>query len=80
MARAIGVEIDHVELGVELAVATTDRDLGFLQIPAGSVAGIGATWTGSRDNTTGRRSPHHLDPGHRPGHPQNLGGSWPTAT
>ncbi|MFN8228387.1 MAG: hypothetical protein U0R18_16915 [Mycobacterium sp.] len=49
MARAIGVEIDHVELGVELAVATTDRDLGFLQIPAGSVAGIDATWTGSRD-------------------------------
>ena len=68
-----------MELGVELAVATTDRDLGFLQILAGSVAGIDATWTGSRD---GRpvADLHHLDPGHRPGTRRNLGGSWPTAT
>jgi hypothetical protein len=46
MARAIGVEIDNVELTVECAVALTDRDLGFLQIPAGSVAGIDAIWSG----------------------------------
>ncbi|MEB4210611.1 dihydrodipicolinate reductase [Mycobacterium sp. 94-17] len=49
MARAIGVEIDDVELTVELAVALSDRDLGFLQIPEGSVAGIDATWTGTRN-------------------------------
>ncbi|TDO12074.1 hypothetical protein EV580_3798 [Mycobacterium sp. BK086] len=49
MARAIGVEIDSVDLTVECAVALTDRDLGFLQIPAGSVAGIDAIWSGVRD-------------------------------
>ncbi|SBS70507.1 Dihydrodipicolinate reductase [uncultured Mycobacterium sp.] len=49
MARAIGVEIDNVELTVECAVALTDRDLGFLQIPAGSVAGIDAIWSGMHD-------------------------------
>lgn len=49
MARAIGVEIDDVDLTVECAVALTDRDLGFIQIATGTVAGIDATWTGSRD-------------------------------
>lgn len=48
MARAIGVEIDGVELTVECAVALSDRDLGFLEIAKGSVAGIDATWTGTR--------------------------------
>jgi hypothetical protein len=48
MARAIGVEIDEVDLSVDCAVALTDRDLGFLQIPAGSVAGIDAVWSGMR--------------------------------
>jgi hypothetical protein len=48
MARAIGVEIDNVDLTVECAVALTDRDLGFMQIPAGSVAGIDANWSGMR--------------------------------
>jgi hypothetical protein len=51
MARAIGVEIDGIDLNVECAVALTDRDLGFLQIPAGSVAGIDATWTATRAGT-----------------------------
>lgn len=49
MARAIGMDIDAVDLTVDCAVALTDRDLGFLQIPAGSLAGIDATWTGTRD-------------------------------
>lgn len=49
MARAIGVEIDDVGLTVECAVALADRDLGFIRIAEGTVAGIDARWTGSRD-------------------------------
>lgn len=48
MARAIGVEIDDVDLTVECAVALADRDLGFIHIAEGTVAGVDATWTGSR--------------------------------
>ena len=51
MAHAIGVEIDDVDLTVECAVAVGDRDLGFIQISDGTVAGIDATWTGSRAGT-----------------------------
>lgn len=49
MARAIGVDIDDVDVTVACAVALADRDLGFLRIAAGTVAGVDATWTGSRD-------------------------------
>lgn len=48
MAGAIGVQIDDVDLSVEVAVALTDRDLGFMKIDAGTVAGVDATWTGLR--------------------------------
>ena len=48
-----------MELGVELAVATTDRDLGFLQIPAGSVAGIDATSGRERRVTRTIHAPHN---------------------
>lgn len=46
MARAIGVELDDVDLAVDCAVALTDRDLGYLRIPTGTVAGLDVTWTG----------------------------------
>jgi hypothetical protein len=49
MARAISVEIDDVDLSVQCATALADRDLGFIQIAAGMVAGVDATWTGSRN-------------------------------
>jgi 2,4-diaminopentanoate dehydrogenase len=48
MARAVGVEIDDVRLDVDVAVAVGDRDLGFLRIGDGTVAGVDALWTGSR--------------------------------
>jgi hypothetical protein len=47
MARAIGLELDDVTLEVDLAVAVADRDLGYLRIDAGTVAGIDATWVGT---------------------------------
>jgi 2,4-diaminopentanoate dehydrogenase len=46
LARGIGVEIDSVELDVDVAVALADRDLGFMAIPAGSMAGLDARWRG----------------------------------
>lgn len=49
MAAAIGVTVDDVQLQVDVAVATTDRDLGFLQIRQGTVAGVDAIWTGWSD-------------------------------
>jgi hypothetical protein len=49
MARAIGVELDAVDLEVDLAVAVADRDLGYMTIPAGSVAGLDARWRGRFD-------------------------------
>lgn len=47
MARAIGVELDSIELEVDVAAAVADRDLGFLQIPAGTMAGLDARWKGT---------------------------------
>lgn len=47
MARGIGLAIDDVTLEVTLATAVADRDLGYMQIAAGSVAGLDATWVGS---------------------------------
>ncbi|MGB8404243.1 MAG: dihydrodipicolinate reductase [Mycobacterium sp.] len=46
MARAIGVVLDDIDLHVDVALGLADRDLGYLKIAAGTVAGIDATWTG----------------------------------
>ena len=46
MARAIGVELDDIDLDVQCAVSLRDRDLGFMNIAAGTVCGVDATWTG----------------------------------
>jgi hypothetical protein len=46
MARAIGVELDDISLDVQCAVSMQDRDLGYMDIAAGSVCGVDATWTG----------------------------------
>ena len=48
LARGIGLEIDDITLDVRCAVAVEDRDLGFMRIGAGTVAGIDATWSGRR--------------------------------
>jgi hypothetical protein len=47
MARAIGVELDSIDLEVDVAAAVADRNLGFLQIPAGTMAGLDARWKGT---------------------------------
>lgn len=52
MARAIGAELDDVDLTVQCAVALADRDLGFIRIAEGTVAGVDATWTGSSAGST----------------------------
>jgi hypothetical protein len=52
MARAVSVEIDDVGLAVDVAIAVGDRDLGFLKIADGTVAGVDALWTGSRCGVT----------------------------
>jgi hypothetical protein len=46
MATAVGHEIDEISLVVDCAVALADRDLGFMKIDSGTVAGIDATWIG----------------------------------
>lgn len=46
MARTIGVELDSIELEVDVASTVADRDLGFLQMPAGTMAGLDARWKG----------------------------------
>jgi hypothetical protein len=47
IARGIGLELDDVSLTVASAVALEDRDLGFMQIDAGTVSGVDLAWTGS---------------------------------
>jgi len=47
LARGIGLELDEVSLQVDLATAVADRDLGYMRIDAGTVAGLDATWIGS---------------------------------
>jgi hypothetical protein len=46
LARGIGLEVEDYDLVVECAVAVHDRDLGFMNIDAGTVCGVDATWTG----------------------------------
>jgi 2,4-diaminopentanoate dehydrogenase len=51
LARGIGCEIDDYALVVDCAVASADRDLGFMRIDAGTVCGVDATWTGTSDGS-----------------------------
>jgi hypothetical protein len=47
LARGLGLELDNVTLTVECGVALEDRDLGFMQIAAGTVSGVDLLWSGS---------------------------------
>jgi hypothetical protein len=40
MADALGVRLDRMSFDVQFTAATGDSDLGFMQIPAGTVAGV----------------------------------------
>jgi hypothetical protein len=57
LARGMGLELDDYDLAVDCAVSVDDRDLGFMQIDAGTVCGIDALWTGrgSGASEPGRR-------------------------
>lgn len=50
MAAALGVTLDAIELDVEFAAAIRDIDLGYMQIPAGGVAGLREHWVGTYDH------------------------------
>jgi hypothetical protein len=47
VADALGVELDEIRCDTEYAQTTADLDLGSWTIPAGCVAGVGASWKGS---------------------------------
>jgi hypothetical protein len=47
LARGLGLALDDISLTVACAVADDDRDLGFMQIAAGTVSGVDLVWTGS---------------------------------
>ncbi len=52
MADALGVELDRMSFDVEFTAATGDSDLGFMEIPAGTVAGVMGYhrgWVGDRN-------------------------------
>ncbi len=52
MADAMGVTLDRLTFDVELTAATGDSDLGFMQIPEGTVAGVYGFhrgWVGDRN-------------------------------
>ncbi|WP_148616068.1 dihydrodipicolinate reductase [Nocardioides rubriscoriae] len=52
MADALGVTLDRLTFDVEFSVATADSDLGFMTIPAGTVAGVMGYhrgWVGDRN-------------------------------
>jgi hypothetical protein len=46
MASALNVELDEVTYRLDLGVATKDIDLGFMQIPEGTICGMNGVWTG----------------------------------
>ena len=46
MADALGVQLDEVRYDVEFGVATRDLDLGYMQIPEGTVCGLKGLWSG----------------------------------
>ncbi len=47
MADALGEELDEIAFEVEYATATQTMDLGFMEIPEGTVAGVSACWFGA---------------------------------
>ncbi len=47
MGDALGVELESIAFEVEYARATQTMDLGFIEIPEGTVAGISACWFGT---------------------------------
>ncbi len=52
MADALGVTLDRMSFDVTFTAATGDSDLGFMQIPAGTVAGVHGYhrgWVGERN-------------------------------
>ena len=52
MADAIGVTLDRMTFDVEFTAATGDTDLGFMQIPAGTIGGVMGYhrgWVGERN-------------------------------
>lgn len=52
MADAIGAKLDRMTFDVEFTAATDDSDLGFMQIPKGTVAGVYGFhrgWVGERN-------------------------------
>jgi 4-hydroxy-tetrahydrodipicolinate reductase len=52
MADAMGVTLDRLTFDVEFSTATDDSDLGFMQIPAGTIAGVlgyHRGWVGERN-------------------------------
>lgn len=52
MADALGATLDRLTFDVEFSVATDDSDLGFMTIPAGTVAGVMGYhrgWVGDRN-------------------------------
>jgi 4-hydroxy-tetrahydrodipicolinate reductase len=52
MADAIGADLDRLTFDVTFTAATGDSDLGFMQIPAGTVAGVHGYhrgWVGERN-------------------------------
>lgn len=51
MADALDIELDEIRCEPAYAMATEDLDLGYVQIPAGCVAGIEAHWLGLVDGT-----------------------------
>jgi 4-hydroxy-tetrahydrodipicolinate reductase len=47
MADALGEQLDEIAFEVEYATATRTMDLGFMEIPEGTVAGVSACWFGT---------------------------------
>lgn len=47
MGDALGVALDEIGFEVEYARATETMDLGFMEIPEGTVAGVSAAWFGT---------------------------------
>jgi len=47
MAAALGVELDEVAHRLDLGLATDDVDLGWMQLPEGTVCGQRGVWTGT---------------------------------
>ena len=49
MADALELPLDDIRYLPEVAVATRDLDLGFMEIPKGHVAGLKNRWVGVAD-------------------------------